>query len=372
MFIIDSLAGGGAERALIELLNCFDYTKYTVTVCVIWGNGIYLSKVPSQVQLINIFENKENSKKTLEKKALRRYKKYGSTWLMKYLIWKKLKLRKFDTIVSFMEGYPVVFHSLIYKRALNNISWIHCDLSTYHWTRNFHHSLIDERQCYEKMNNLVFVSYNALKAFEDLYDIPISKECIYNIVDVAKLRELAEEFVVNYDRLTITLVGSLYKVKGYDRIIRVAKMLKDSGYSFRIQIIGDGEERESLIEQRDELGIQEEVSFLSFKKNPYPYLKQSDIFVSCSLSEGLSLVICEALVLGVPIVATKTAGSMELLNNGEYGLLAEQNDNSLYEAIKRMIDDKETRDNYCRKSNMRIKIFEMEQTMQKVYNIIDK
>ena len=93
--------------------------------------------------------------------------------------------------------------------------------------------------------------------------------------------------------------------------------------------------------------------------------------MSSSLSEGLSLVICEALALGVPVVATKTAGSMELLDNGNYGILAEQDDDSLYEAIKKLIDDSELRDYYRGKARSRIKLFEVEQTMQKVYNIID-
>lgn len=373
MFIMESLAGGGAERAIIELLNNFDYTKYSVTLCVIFGSGIYTTKVPSQVQLINIFVDEDSSfRVSLKNRALKYYRKRGSTWLMKYLIRRKVRKRKYDVIVSFMEGYPVIFHSLICEWSSKNISWIHCDLGTYHWTKNFFRDLRDERYCYEKMDELVFVSSNAMKAFECLYDISVPKECIYNVIDVERIRELAEEFNITYDRLTITLIGSLYKVKGYDRVIRVAKMLKDDGYSFRFQILGNGEELEALTQLKNEMGVQEEVSFLSFQKNPYPYLKQSDIFVSSSLSEGLSLVICEALALSVPVVATKTAGSMELLDDGKYGVLAEQDDHSLYEAIKKLMDDIELRDYYREKASARIKIFEVQQTMQKVYNIIDK
>lgn len=372
MFIMESLAGGGAERAMIELLNNFDYTKYSVTLCVIFGSGIYTTRVPSQVQLINIFVDGDSSfRVSLKERALASYRKRGSTWLMNYLIKRKVRQRKYDAIVSFMEGYPVIFHSLICGWSPRNISWIHCDLSTYHWTRNFFRDLRDERYCYEKMDELVFVSSNAMKAFEYLYDISVPKECIYNVIDVERIRGLAEEFNVTYDRLTITLIGSLYKVKGYDRIIRVAKMLKDDGYSFRVQILGNGEELEALTQLKNEMGVSEEVSFLSFRKNPYPYLKQSDIFVSSSLSEGLPLVICEALALGVPVVATKTAGSMELLDDGKYGVLAEQDDHSLYEAIKKLMDDIELRDYYREKAGARAKIFEVQQTMQKVYNIID-
>lgn len=209
-----------------------------------------------------------------------------------------------------------------------------------------------------------------MKYFDCLYETSNAKTCLYNIVDADNIRKLAKEKVVMHDQFTITSIGSLYKVKGYDRLIRVAKLFKDKGYALRFQILGQGEEYESLLQMRDELGLQNDVAFLGFEENPYPYLKQSDIFVSTSLSEGLPYVICEALVLGIPVVATKTSGGMELLEDGKYGILAEHDDASIYGAIKQLVDSDVLYKEYQAKSLSRAKIFNIEDTMAQFYDII--
>ena len=371
LFIIEGLFGGGAERALVELLKHIDYAQYNVTLGVVFAGGVYTKEIPSQVRLFHIFSGNETPlESSLRRKALRYCKKYGNTWLIKFLFWQKCKQHHFDTIISFIEGYPILFHSTICKWAKLNISWVHCDLYHQHWTTAYYHSDYDEKRCYEKMNKIVFVSRNSMKYFDYLYKTSNAKTCLYNIVDADNIRKLAKEKVVMHDQFTITSIGSLYKVKGYDRLIRVAKLFKDKGYALRFQILGQGEEYESLLQMRDELGLQNDVAFLGFEENPYPYLKQSDIFVRTSLSEGLSYVICEALVLGIPVVATKTSGGMELLEDGKYGILAEHDDASIYGAIKQLVDSDVLYKEYQAKSLSRAKIFNIEDTMAQFYDII--
>jgi len=371
LFIIEGLFGGGAERALVELLKHIDYTQYNVTLGVIFAGGIYTKEVPSQVSLFHIFSGNGTSlESSLRRKALRYCKKYGNTWLMKFLFWQKCKQHHFDIIISFIEGYPVLFHSTICKWAKLNISWVHCDLCHQHWTTAYYHTDHDEKLCYEKMDKIVFVSRNSMESFDHLYKIPNAKTFLYNIVDADNIRRLAKQKVVMHDRFTITSIGSLYKVKGYDRLIRIAKLFKDRGYTLHFQILGQGEEFESLLQMRDELGLQDDVTFLGFKENPYPYLKQSDIFVSTSLSEGLPYVICEALVLGIPVIATKTSGAMELLEDGKYGILTEHDDASIYGAIKKLIDSDALCREYQEKSLFRAKVFDIEETMARFYDII--
>ena len=99
-------------------------------------------------------------------------------------------------------------------------------------------------------------------------------------------------------------------------------------------------------------------------------LKESDIFISTSISEGFSLVICEALVLGIPIVATNTAGALELLEGGEYGVITEQNDLSIYVALKKYITDETLRTEYHKKSLLRANIFEVQSVMSRFYEVI--
>ncbi len=373
LFIMESLRGGGAEKALVELLKRFDYTRYRVTLYLIYPEGVYLKEIPVEVEIIASFSKKRPYfQRSIERKCLRHYRKYNREWPLRFVIYRTLKLRKFDTIISYMEGYSTIFHHLIRKRAKKNISWIHCDLKSFHWTLPQYKDASCEKECYEHMDDIVFVSRNSMDAFGDLYPIQTRKHYIYNIIDKYKICALAEQEAIDHSLLTITSIGSLFEVKGYDRLLRVAKKLKNEGYQLRIQILGSGINggEQPLFDLQKELGLQEYVHFLGYKESPFSYLKASDIFVSTSISEGLSFVICESLVLGTPIVATRTAGAMELLGDDEYGLLADHDDDSFYKALKRMVDDEQLRKHYQQKSLERARIFDTEQTMNTIYRLL--
>ncbi len=366
LFLMDNLEGGGAEKALIELLWAIDYTKYKITLCLSFDKGVYLRNIPKKVKVIRLFKN-ENS--FMFRKIFRHYIKHHNAQLLSFFMLCKIR-RRYDAIISFMEGRPLLLHNFIVKKGKKNISWIHCDLYNYHHSVGNFHKPVSEIDCYKKMDSLVFVSQLAMRNFEKLFFLSVPKLCIYNIVDAGRIKEMADSVQIPKEKFTITTIGSLLAVKGYDRLMRVTKRLKEKGYSFCIQIIGKGEKEKELLDLRDKLGIRENVVMCGFKSNPYVYLKNSDLFVSTSLSESLPYVICEALVLGIPIVATKTAGSIELLEDGHYGLLVEQDENSIYEGICKMIENDQMRNDYREKSKIRALTFDKDQTMKSFYDLI--
>ena len=79
---------------------------------------------------------------------------------------------------------------------------------------------------------------------------------------------------------------------------------------------------------------------LGFIKNPYPYIALSDAFVMPSLSEALPTALCEAMILKKPVIVTDCSGCREIVNNGEFGLIAEQNDSDLAEKMMMLMNDK--------------------------------
>jgi len=364
LFIMDSLAGGGAEKALIEYLKNFDYTRYRISLCILFYQGIYLSDIPENVKVIPIY-TRNNS---FRRKSFRYYRKYHNSWLMSFQIRHKIQ-QHYDTIISFMEGWPLLFHSFVMNRADRNVTWVHCDLLN-NPTSGCFYNLNQERKCYENIDCITFVSNTARENFDKLYRVNTPKKCLYNVVDAKNIEEKAAKDIVSKNGFTIISIGSLYKVKGYDRLLRVAKMFKDNGYSLSFQILGSGQELDNLLALRNELGLEEDVLFLGFEENPYPYLKQSDIFISTSLSEGLPYVICEAFVLGVPVVATETAGAIELLDNGKYGILTGQDEFSIYEGLRRLIDSEDLREEYHLKSQIRAEMFNIDETMNSMYELI--
>lgn len=372
LFIIEGLHGGGAEKALIELLSHFDYARYSVTLCVVYYGGIYMKQVPSSVKTIYLFDEKRGYwRDSYKRKCLRYYKKYHIEWLMRIAISSKIKDKKFDTIISYIEGLPLVFHNLIRHRAKRNITWVHCDLYHYHWNAYVFKDLKYECECYKNMNQIVFVSRNSMEAFQKLYQISTPQTYLYNLIDVKKIQELSTTRKVSHNSFTITAIGSLIDIKGFDRLIRVAKMFKDHQYSLNIQILGVGDKKDKLLKLCEELNVENMVHFLGFQNPPYPFLATSDILVSTSLSEGLPFVICEAFSLGIPVVATKTAGAIELLENGKYGILTEHDDVSIFEGLKQMVDNKELRELFKKKSAERALIFDTNHTMKSIYKLIE-
>ena len=100
-------------------------------------------------------------------------------------------------------------------------------------------------------------------------------------------------------------------------------------------------------------------------------IKRIQRYVSCSLAEGFSLVVAEALCLGKAIVSTKTVGPVELLgSNSEYGVLADNDDESLYNAIKLFVNDYNKVFVYQDKAAKRSLMFDVEKTMNEIYSIL--
>ncbi|MFC2028124.1 glycosyltransferase [Chloroflexota bacterium] len=125
------------------------------------------------------------------------------------------------------------------------------------------------------------------------------------------------------DRLIVLFVGSLFRIKRVDRLIRVSANLSKE-FDFRILLIGDGPERPGLEELVEQLGLKERVTFMGFiSHHDVPeYTAAADVFVLPSETEGLPKCVREAMACGIPIVASNVGGLPELITNGETGFLA--------------------------------------------------
>jgi hypothetical protein len=163
-------------------------------------------------------------------------------------------------------------------------------------------------------------------------------------------KSLAFPCPVEKTKPTMCTLARLVPVKGLERLIPILSRLKKEGLDFRHRIIGEGYQRElleRLIERHD---LQDTVFLPGFHKNPFPFLKAADVFVSVSFVEGLPLVVCEALCLGKPIVATNNPGTAELLENGKYGYLVEPDDESVYRGLKDFLSNESLRNEYALKA----------------------
>ena len=121
------------------------------------------------------------------------------------------------------------------------------------------------------------------------------------------------------------------------------KKLKDEGLldNININVLGEGFERKSLINLRAELGLDNYIEFLGNKENPYTYLNNSDLFILSSKAEAFGIVVVEAQMLGVPVLATDCVSIRELVTDNVTGLVVENSAEGLYNGFKKLIIDKE-------------------------------
>ena len=372
LFIMPALPGGGAEKVLIDILKNFDYSKYQLTLLLEYKEGVYTSSVPENVEIIYLYKR---SNIWLERfhRGLGIIKCYHLFHSLIYQFAFRWLLRgcQFDTIVSFMEGEAVRIHSYLKGKAKNHISWIHIDFKKKHWSLDYFRNKKHEYYCYSMMNNIVFVSDDARRSFLDVYNIDDDKcKIIYNLIDKEDIIKLSQTQEIKKDELTICMVGRLNPQKRYDRALQAAKLLVDEGYKFHLWILGVGELEQELRNRCEEYGLSNVCHFKGFVKPAYPYMKQADIFLNTSEAEGYPLVLCEALCLGLPIVATDITGAHEILDGSQYGILVKENVEDIYEGLRRMIISKELRCDYSQKAIARSEMFSVEAIMTQIYNII--
>lgn len=371
LFMMPAMLNGGAEKVLIDILKHFDYTKYNVSLLLECKDGPYISDIPDKVELIYLH------KKNLWIESLYRYMiMFHCKWLVYQilcripLLW-NLKGRRFDTIISFMEGMAVKMHSYIYDKANRNISWVHIDLKKKHWSLDFFNNEQEESNCYQKMDKIVFVSQDARDRFREIFTIDDNKlAVIYNLIDCDEIRKLADSKIVKKNKFTICMVGRLNQQKRYDRALEAISMLKNDYYDFELWILGSGELETSLHKKVQEKNLTNIVSFKGFIKPVYPYLKVADLLLNTSESEGYPLTICEALCLGCPVVATNITGANELITASGAGILVDEDPVSIYQGLKQIMNDTALGKEYSEKAVRYARSFSVQESMKNIYRLI--
>ena len=373
LFLMPSLPGAGAEKVLIEILRHIDYTQYNVSLFLEYREGVYLQDVPDKVSIIALHGPNNLWFQRLHRRLVER-DWYASFHEMVYrrMFLSLLRGKRYDTIISFMEGSAVKFHSYIFDKGKRNISWVHIDFQQKHWSLDFFRDAEDERQCYEKMDKIIFVSNDAKTGFDSLYHLSAEKYAVhYNIIDADRIRRLSQMCTAEQKkRFTICMLGRLNTQKRHDRAISVAKTLKELGYDFELWIIGDGELRGKIEKQINEAGLQDVVKLKGFINPPYSMLAQADIFLNTSEAEGFSLVVAEAFCLGIPVVSTNVSGPRELLGDSEYGILTSQEEKDIASAVRTMMDKPQLRKHYSVMSIIRSQIFNVDASMSAFYKLL--
>lgn len=355
LFLLESFAGGGVEKVFIDLINNIDIDNYEITVMSIWDYGVRKKDLRTDIKYKSIFPNIK-----------------GISWIFQPFVEKssgkilyKLGIRnKYDIEIAFIEGRAAKIIGASTNKNSRKIAWVHIDLSNGHWTsKTFKNDIELEKECYRQFNDIVFVSNSAKQGFLNLFGHDFNQNQLhvkYNPIIASNIIEKGNEEVIDVakpkDKPLIVSSGRLVSQKGYERLLNVCAQLNKDGFDYELWILGEGWERPNLEKSIVTLKI-DNVKLLGYKENPYKYIKQGDLFVCSSVNEGFSLVIAEAMILGLPIVSTDCAGPNELLNFGEFGLLVDNSEVGIYEGVKKLLNQHELLQYYKEKSTNRTSFF---------------
>ena len=164
---------------------------------------------------------------------------------------------------------------------------------------------------------------------------------ISNFAAVDEIKSMANEINIENDSSKINIVSAsrLTEVKGFMRSLNAFKKLKNEGFDFCWQIIGDGEQREMIQDFVKNNGLEENVKLLGLKNNPYPYIKAADLLYLGSYHEAYGLVLVESMIVGNPVLTTNTASASEIVEP-KYGWICDNDEEGIYNALKQILSDK--------------------------------
>jgi glycosyltransferase involved in cell wall biosynthesis len=304
---------GGIEESLVNLLKFIDSNKYEIDLFLFEKEGLLLNDIPSNINVYEINNNNRTNKKLI--KLLIRV-----PLLNKMII--RLKIKKvYDYAIAF-NGYNNItdmFAALV--KAKKKYIWIHSDYKNrINLQSKFKKQYNRMKFKYKYFDKIVAVSKGSMQNFGIL--MPQYKDKLdycYNLIDEVEIKEKLQEkpdTTLTGD-IKIISVGRLVPQKGFERFVEIIEKLKYKIKDKKIvgYIIGDGPEKEKLIKLVKVKKIEKNVKFLGQKSNPFPLIKQADLFLLTSYIEGFGLVLIEALLCGIPIVVPKVSSGKEICND---------------------------------------------------------
>lgn len=339
LFFLESLGGGGAEKVLSTIVKHIDAQRYDVTVCVITAGGKYDEEVATHVHLRSLLKNAEaycGVEKFLYK--LKYHLIYD--WLSPGWVYKLLIPHNNDVEIAFVEGFATKILSCSTNSKAKKIAWVHCDLKSQPWPiqQGIYKDKTEEADAYRRYQQVVCVSQQVEQVMRNHYGLS-NTMTIYNPLDSEEIVQLSKQecpFRVDAAKFNIISVGRLERVKGFDKLISIIRNIREKGFDAHLWIVGEGSQADALNSLVGEIEMKEYITFTGFMKNPYSLMSQMNLFVCSSRTEGFSLVIAEALLLGLSVVSMNCAGPQELIRLCGVGNLCDSYEDLEQEILKQV------------------------------------
>lgn len=329
------LGYGGIERAISDLANSLvdDYIVEIVSTYKVYNKPV--NRLDRRIKITYLTElkpNKEEFKNALKHFRLIRAFKEGIKSI------KILKLKK-ELMIEYIKGCDA--DVIISTRDIHNL-W----LGTYGsekslkigWEHNHHHgNLKYANKIINSCNNLDYLVVVS-KDLASFYSDKVNAKCVYipNLVEKSNVQSDLKSF-------NLVSIGRLSREKGFLDLIEVFAIIHDMYPSWKLNIIGDGDEKGKIISKIHRLGLDDSVIMHGFldKEGVGRILSNSSIYLMCSYTESFGIVLLEAFSYGIPCVAFNSAeGANEIISTNWDGyLIKDRNKDEMAKRVCSLIEN---------------------------------
>lgn len=384
---------GGAEKALLGLLETIDTAKYSIDLFLMRHTGELMKYIPEKINLLpeipqysslaipftdvlkkrrfriayGRFVGKEKAKYTVKRLKLSADNQvnleYSHKYTLKYMPF--INDNEYDLAISFLTPHYFVSDRV---KAKKKIAWIHTDYSC------IDIDVQSEYKMWSKYDHIVSISEAVTNSF--LKKFPTLKDkilMIENILPEDYIKKLAEAFTVKSempDNGTIKLlsIGRFSFQKRFDEIPAICRLIKNSGVNVTWYLIGYGGDEQLIRKKIQEQNMENEVIILGKKENAYPYIKECDFYVQPSRYEGKSIAVREAQLLGKPVIITNFETASSQLKKGYDGIIVPM---GIEECAKGLVDIIKNQ-NMQKKliNNLKKNDYSQKKEVEKIYNLL--
>lgn len=339
LFLISQLHKGGAENSLVKLVNSLNPQEYETELIVmnqipVKDSISLIDHVAQHVRVCDVFH--EENKHRLVRKIYNRLQR-GRAFSEVAISF--VAGKQYDLAVHVGEWWSPNF-LVSFVQADRKMVWIHGDIDKSNAFSPDSFFALDDR-----IDQYLFVSAHSMEASCKCYPFIRGKSAVlHNAIDLEEIRHMSEA-PCDCHRKQLPLVVTLANIrteKGHLRSVEVMKELKRRGRDLVWWNIGHSSVEEEVRKLKAEIeaaGLEDRFFLLGALDNPYPLLKQADVLACLSDFESWSLVITEARCLGVPVVATRTSGAIEQIQNGKNGYLTAFDPVEIADALEKVLFD---------------------------------
>lgn len=368
LFFISSLAGGGAERVMVDILKDIDKDKFEPLLVLLYpyDDSPYRQYLPTEMRIIVA--------KRATESPFEKIKQFSAFLGI-------CRRERPDVILSMLTHNNIMailagslFGIKVIVSEHNTLSEV---INTKEGSKIFGFPVAPlVKVLYRVSHKIIAVSGGIKDDLIKKFGIATNRiSVIYNPIDLKRIAELSNipaqhPFFENNTPVVIA-IGRLTVQKRFDILIKAFNLVL-SEMDARLIILGEGEERQSLQMLINNLGINERVCLAGFQGNPFSFLARADVFALSSAYEGLSMVILEAMACGLPVIATDCkSGPHEILNGGRCGILTPTGDaEALAQGIIKLLKDEPLRERLGRLGLERARDFSSDKIIKQYEDLI--